>query len=83
VPHRTYAHALELSADVLSVAESSLQEIWGEAPARTAVGSLVPPEEDTAEAVQLAYEAIEDAGLLEKVVLGATSVACFSAARFD
>ena len=66
----TYAHALELGAEVLSVLRGNLTEIWGAVPMTTAIGSLVPPEEDTQEAVQTIYEAIEDAGLGDQVTIG-------------
>ena len=66
----TYAHAMELGSEVIAALHSSLTEIWGVEPEYTAIGSIAPPEEDISESIQLVFEAIQQAGLGERVTMG-------------
>ena len=66
----TFAEGHELASELLAVLGNTLEEIDGIAPAPTAVGSWAPHDVDTDAAMRLAYEAIQDAGLEDRLTLG-------------
>ena len=57
----TFAEAHELCAEVMHHLALDLEDIHGQPPQTTAIGSYVPPSEDTLEALTLAFTAIHQA----------------------